>query len=84
MNLFPLTFEKLTEICSSLEEPRAMQDMVESLEQMEKNIRILRQVLKGKLSKLELIKEEARQRERRKRKESLRLITLKGTDEEKE
>ncbi len=81
MNLFPLTFEQITDICASLEDPEAMEDMIESLDQMEKNIQIIRQVLNGKLSKIELIKEETRQRDRRMLKKSLKLIKQKDTDE---
>ena len=75
MNLHPHSFEKILEICSSLEEPDEMKEMVDSLDLLEKNIRYLRQRLTGKLARASLRKEEQQRAERQQLKNSLRVLT---------
>ena len=77
MNLHPLSFEQLLRVSASLENPVELKEMVESLELLEKNIRYMRQRLNGKLLKLEKEVEETRQEERKKRKQSLKILTNK-------
>jgi len=75
VNLHPHSFEKILEICSSLDAPEEMEEMIESLDLLEKNIRYLRQRLVGKLARLNLRKEEKQREERLQLKKSLRVVT---------
>ena len=75
MNLHPHSFEKILEICSSIDEAEEMEEMIESLDLLEKNIRYLRQRLVGKLARVNLRKEEKQREERLQLKRSLRVVT---------
>jgi hypothetical protein len=75
LNLHPHSFEKILEICSSLEEPGEMTEMIESLDLLEKNIRYLRQRLVGKLARINHRKEEQQRAERQQLKKSLRVLS---------
>jgi hypothetical protein len=75
LNLHPHPFEKILELCSSLEEPGEMKEMIESLDLLEKNIRYLRQRLVGKLARINHRKEEQQRAERQQLKKSLRVVS---------
>ena len=84
MNLHPHSFEKILELCSSIEEPEEMEEMIESLDLLEKNIRYLRQRLAGKLARFNHRREEKQRAERQQLKESLRVVTRNPEEEDGE
>ena len=74
MNLHHVTFEKLLEICGSLEDPDKIKGMIEALDLLEKNLRYMRQRLVGQLNMDERRRAEEKTKERQRLKQSFRVL----------
>ena len=74
MNLHPFTFIQIMEICATLEDTDSIKDMIESMEQLERNIRTQRQGLKGRLSLEDFKRKQEHKENRHKRKQAFQLI----------
>lgn len=74
MNIHAVTFEQLLEICASLEDLEEMQNLVEALELLERNVRYLRQRLVGRLREKQGEEHDCKEAERRARRNALRLV----------
>lgn len=82
MNIHAVTFEQLLDICASLEDPVEMQDLLQALDLLERNVRYLRQRLAGKLREKQGEEENRKETERRGRRNALRLVTPKNGKED--
>lgn len=78
MNIHAVTFEQLLEICASLDDLEEMQNLVEALDLLERNVRYLRQRLVGRLREKQGEEEYRKEAERRARRNALRLVTPRG------
>jgi len=84
MNLHHITFKELLDLCVTLDNPADIDDMIESLAMLEKNIRYLRTSLAGKRLQL-AIKESDKERTRREqRKQRLRVLSSQPKDDGKD
>lgn len=82
MNIHAVTFEQLLDICASLEDPVEMQDLLQALDLLERNVRYLRQRLAGRLREKQGEEENRKETERRARRNALRLVTSKNGKED--
>lgn len=82
MNIHAVTFEQLLEICASLEDPVEMQNLLDSLDLLERNVRYLRQRLAGRLREKQGEENDRKEAERRARRNALRLVKPKGGKED--
>ncbi len=83
MNIHAVTFEQLLDICASLEDPVEMQDLLQALDLLERNVRYLRQRLAGKLrEKQGEERKTAKETEHHTRRNALRLVTPKNGKED--
>ncbi len=78
MNIHAVTFEQLLDICASLEDPVEMEDLLQALDLLERNVRYLRQRLAGRLREKQGEEENRKEAERRARRNALRLVTPGG------
>ncbi len=83
MNLHHLTFKEILDLCASLESAADIDDMIESLVLLEKNIRYLRTALAGKKLQDTLKQTNARRQRRESEKQHLRIVSSSSTEDKK-